>query len=132
MRVALTKVEGVESVSVSLQRATADVQLRAGNRVTLAQIRQLVKDNGFVPREATVTVVGSLIERGGKPAVDVSNLGSVWLLVEDAKQGEAYATARRLLLSALPRPVEITGTVPAPAAASAPEQLAVQAVRRLP
>ena len=132
MRVALTKVEGVESVSVSLQRATADVQLRAGNRVTLAKIRQLVKDNGFVPREAIVTVVGSLIERGGKPAVDVSNLDSVWLLVEDAKQSDAYATARRLLLSALPRPVEITGIVPAPASASAPEQLTVQAVRRLP
>jgi copper chaperone CopZ len=64
VRVAIRKLPGVESVDVSLERATADIRLRAGNAITLAQLRQIIKNNGFASKEAIVTVIGNLIERG--------------------------------------------------------------------
>jgi hypothetical protein len=125
------KVEGVESVSVSLQRASAELQLRAGNRVGLEQLRQIVKNNGFVPKEASVTVVGTLVERGGKPALDVTHLGVVWLVAEDAKNRAAYATAVELAGGRQSASVEVTGEV-RPAAGSTPETIALQSIRAVP
>jgi hypothetical protein len=75
---------------VSLERATADIRLRAGNTVTLAQLRQIIKNNGFTSKEATVTVTGNLIERGGKPAIDVTGTNIVMLIAPDPKQPDAY------------------------------------------
>jgi copper chaperone CopZ len=130
VRVALTKVDGVQSVTVSLEKAAADIQLRPGNRVTLAQLRQIIRDNGFVPKEANVTVIGTLVERGGKPALDVANLGMVWMLAADAKQRDAYAAAVRMLAVLPPGSVEVVGTLPA-STGSGPEEIAVQAIRRV-
>ena len=128
MRVALSKVDGVQSVTVSLEKAAADIQLRPGNRVTLAQLRQIIRNNGFVPKEANVTVIGTLVERGGKPALDVAHLGTVWMLVADTKQRDAYGTAVKMLAVSPPASVEVVGTLPA-SVGSGPKEIAVQALR---
>ena len=52
---------------MSLERASAVIALRPGNRITLPQLRQIIKNNGFTAKEATVTVAGTVIERGGSP-----------------------------------------------------------------
>ena len=91
MRVALLKVPGVESVEVSLERAIAGIHLRAGNTVALNQLREIVKNSGFTAKEALVTVVGNLIERGGKPALSVTGPNTVMLLAADSKHPDAYA-----------------------------------------
>jgi copper chaperone CopZ len=58
--VALKKVEGVESVKVSLKEGKAVMQLKPGNSVRLEQIRKAVAEQGFTPKEARVVAVGDL------------------------------------------------------------------------
>ena len=132
MRVAVRKLEGVESVDVSLERAVAQVQLRAGNRITLAQLRQIIKNNGFTAKDSTVTVTGHLIERGGKPALEVSNTNTVWLLTSDPQAPAPYTDAAKWLESRRPLPVDIVGVVPPPADAEQPERIIVQSIKRVP
>ena len=111
MRVAIRKLPGIESVDVSLERATAGIRLREGNSITLAQLRQIIKNNGFSSKEAAVTVVGKLIERGGKPAIDVTGTKIVMLIVPDAKQSDAYQRIEGQLQAASGRTIELQGTV---------------------
>ena len=111
MRVATLKIDGVETVTVSLQRAVADIKLREGNRVTIDQILQMVRNNGFTPKEANVTAVGTPVERGGAPAFAVSGIDEVLLV--DLKRSSAAAVkeldeARK---SSTPAEGEITGTL---------------------
>lgn len=125
VRIAAEKTEGVESVKISLERASADIRLRPGNHVGIAQLRQLIKANGFTAKDATVTVVGNLIERNGKPALDVSGTNTTWLLKAAAKDAGPYNDAAKRLASARAALVEVTGVVSPPADPSQPEQITV-------
>ena len=49
----MQKVDGVQSVRVSLNDGLTILDLKAGNAVTLAKLRQIIKNNGFVSKEAT-------------------------------------------------------------------------------
>ena len=129
MRVAVRKLDGVESVEVSLERASADVHLRPENHVTLSQLRKIIKDNGFSPREATVTVVGTLVERGGKPALSLTGSGIVWLLTPAAGENTAYNDALQRMKTAPTAPVEVVGTVAVLTDANQPEELSVQSLK---
>jgi len=122
----MRKVDGVESVDVSLERAAAVINLRPGNRITLAQLRQIIKNNGFSAKEATVTVVGTLTERGGKPALTVTGSDVVWLL--KSGNAAAYADAAQRVKAQQASPVEAVGTVAVPANPNQPEELAVQSL----
>ena len=126
MRVAVRKLEGVESVDVSLERGAATIALRPGNRITLPQLRQIIKNNGFTAKDATVTVIGTVVERGGKPALSVTGTDVVWLL---AGSNAAYADAMQRVRAPQTAPVEAAGTVAAPANESQPEVLVVQALK---
>jgi copper chaperone CopZ len=126
VRVAVRKLEGVESVDVSLERGAATIALRPGNRITLPQLRQIIKNNGFTAKDATVTVIGTVVERGGKPALSVTGTDVVWLL---AGSNAAYADDMQRVRAPQTAPVEAAGTVAAPANESQPEVLVVQALK---
>ena len=64
MSVALKKLDGVESVEVSLEKASAEIRLRAENRVTLERIRQVIRTSGYPTRDADVTARGKVVEQG--------------------------------------------------------------------
>ena len=128
MRVAVQKIDGVESADVSLQFKTADIKLRPGNRVTLSRLRTAIKDSGFTAREATVTVVGRIVERGGKPALDATGLGTVLLIVPDPGKPEAHKEAAARLASKQAGAVEIVGVINPPASAEDPEQIIIQSL----
>lgn len=130
VRVALQKLEGVQSLTVSLERSSADITLRPGNRVGLPQLRQIIKDNGFTAKDAMVTVVGVLIERGGKPALDVTGASLVWLLAPDPKRGGPYDEAVKRLSAKQSGLVEITGVVAPPSSSSSAqhEQMTVLSI----
>ena len=83
MSVAVKKVRGVETVDVSLNKGEALIRLKPGNTVTVEQIRQVVIDNGFTPRDSDVEVVGRVVERNGKPALAVPGPDLVYLLADD-------------------------------------------------
>jgi hypothetical protein len=54
----MKKVPAVEQVRISLKDGLTILDLKADNAVTLAQLRQIIKNNGFVPKDATITARG--------------------------------------------------------------------------
>ena len=84
MSVALEKLAGVDSVKVSLQKATADIQLDEGNKITLAQIRRVIRTSGYPTKDAQIEARGRIVLAGGKPALDLLN-GSTLPIVAGAK-----------------------------------------------
>lgn len=60
----MQKVDGVQSVQVSLKEGVTTLELRPENKVTLAQLRTVIKNNGFVSKEAQVIARGSVDAKG--------------------------------------------------------------------
>ena len=56
----MQKVDGVQSVQVSLKQGTTTLDLRPDNKVTLARLRTVIKNNGFVSRDAIIVAVGTV------------------------------------------------------------------------
>lgn len=84
MSVAIKKLDGVESVDVSLEKASADIRLKPDNRITLPQLRQIIKNNGYPTKDAQVTARGRIVERNGMPVLDLLN-GTVLELTDKPK-----------------------------------------------
>jgi hypothetical protein len=61
----MKKVPAVSQVRVSLNEGLTVVDLKPGNTVTLAELRQIIKNNGFVPKEASLVARGSVGEKDG-------------------------------------------------------------------
>jgi hypothetical protein len=123
VRVAVNKMDGVESVDVTLKRGVAHIRLREGNAVTLAQLRRVIKDAGYSSREAVVTAIGRVTTAGGRRVLAVTGTDETFRLEPDAAAPQAAAS---------PAPataiVEVQGTVPAPDAAHAVETLRVRSL----
>ena len=66
----MQKVDGVKSVQVSLKQGVTTLELRPENKVTLAQLRTVIKNNGFVSRDAEIIARG--IVTGDKFEVSVT------------------------------------------------------------
>lgn len=73
MSVALKKVDGIASVDVSLEKATADIRLEPGNTVALPRLRQIIRESGYPTKDAHISARGILTERNGKPVLDLQN-----------------------------------------------------------
>jgi copper chaperone CopZ len=71
--VAIKKLDGVESVDVSLEKATADIRLKPGNAITLPQLRRIIRQSGYPTKDAKVEARGTFVERSGKPILDLQN-----------------------------------------------------------
>ena len=84
VRGALRKVAGVESVEVSLNKGLATVKLKAGNTVEPQQLWEVVRKNGFTPKEARVVVRGA-IALAPQLQLKVSGSNQVLKLTGDAK-----------------------------------------------
>jgi hypothetical protein len=56
----MKKLPAVTAVRVSLKDGLTILDLRPGNTMTLAQLRQIIKNNGFVSKEASVVARGSI------------------------------------------------------------------------
>jgi len=56
----MRKVEGVQDVRVSLKDGLTVADLRPENKVTLALLRAVIKNNGFVSKDAQVTARGAI------------------------------------------------------------------------
>jgi copper chaperone CopZ len=79
VRVAVLKIEGVESADVSLEKASADIRLKPGNRITLAQLRDVIRKNGYPTKDAQVEARGKVVDRDGEPVFDLLNGSTVRL-----------------------------------------------------
>jgi hypothetical protein len=56
----MKNVPAVTQVRVSLNAGLTILDLKPGNTTTLAELRQIIKNNGFVSKEATAVARGSL------------------------------------------------------------------------
>jgi hypothetical protein len=86
--VATKKLDGVESVDVSLEKSSADIKLKAENKITLPQLRRIIRSNGYPTKDAQITARGRIIDRDGKPVLDLLN-GSFLDLAEKPKDATA-------------------------------------------
>jgi copper chaperone CopZ len=64
MEKGLKKLEGVNKVKVSLNKGNAVLQFATDNKLSLADIRRVVRDGGFTPKQATVKISGTLQRDG--------------------------------------------------------------------
>ena len=96
MSVAIKKLDGIDSVDVSLEKASAVLTLAADNKVTVPMLRRAIRSNGYPTRDALITARGRLVERDGKPMLDLLNGTTLEL---DAPSADAPADV-----------VEVTGT----------------------
>ena len=103
VKVAVQKVDGVESVQLSLERAEADIRLKPGDRVSLDQFRRIVKGNGFEPREAKVTVSGSVRSAGGKLTFEVPGTSAPVVIAAEGSAPAVYTQPRELCSWRCPR-----------------------------
>ena len=55
----MQKVDGVENVRVSLNDGLTILDLKPGNVVTLARLRQIIKNSGFVSKDASLLARGT-------------------------------------------------------------------------
>jgi len=90
----MQKVDGFQSVRVSLRDGLTILDLKPGNAVTLAKLRQIIKNNGFVSKEASVVARGTadgergFVVSGTNEQLNLSaaptNVGEEWRLVVPA------------------------------------------------
>jgi hypothetical protein len=105
VRVALIKLPGVESADVSLDKASADIRLKAGNAISIAQLRELMKKNGFPTKDAQVVARGRITDRDGRLSLDLLN-GVIMDIVADPKIAGELGVLRRDVRQPI---VEVTG-----------------------
>ena len=74
------KLPGVESADVSLTTATADIRLKPDNRITLPQLREVLKKNGYPTRDAQVSGRGKVVNRAGTRVLDLLNGSTIELV----------------------------------------------------
>lgn len=55
----MQKVDGVQAVRVSLKDGLVVMDFKPGNTVMMAKLREIIKNNGFVSKEAVVLARGS-------------------------------------------------------------------------
>jgi copper chaperone CopZ len=95
--VALKRVQGVESVEVSLNKGLATVKLKPGNTVAVPQFWQLLHEKGYTPKTTAVSVRGELAGPQERLQLKVTGTKDVLALVADPKNPAAYAEASKKL-----------------------------------
>ena len=81
MRVAVEKLDGVEDAVVSLNEGRVRIRLAPENGVTVAELRRTIRNQGFSPREATLTVAATIEQRGGALVAVVPGSGVSFAVV---------------------------------------------------
>lgn len=88
----MQKVDGVQSVRVSLNDGLTILDLKPDNRITMAELRHIIKNNGFVAKEASVVArgtpsAGGFEVAGTRERLDVS--------ASPVQTGDAWKMSRR-------------------------------------
>jgi hypothetical protein len=82
----MQKVKGIDKVRVSLNDGLTILDLTPENTVKLSELRQVIKNNGFVSNEAQLTVRGRVSSANGQPMFNVAGSGEQFVLVGTAPQ----------------------------------------------
>ena len=85
----MKKVPSVANVRVSLKDGVTILDLKEGNRTTLAELRQIIKNNGFVSKEVDATLKGSISANRKTATVSGTN-EQLALAAEPALDGDLW------------------------------------------
>jgi hypothetical protein len=124
--VAVRKIEGVDSVAVSLNRGMVVIRLKPENRVTLECLREAIRGNGFTPKEAEVRARGTVVDDGGQLALAIPGIGVAFRLVADAQAPGIIAELERVP----DQDITIEGRVPETRGPHEPSVLQARALSR--
>ena len=83
MSTALKKLDGVASVELDAAKGAAVIGLKADNKITLQQLRRVIKSVGYEARAADITARGRIA--GGGATFDLLN-GSVLTLADGPRE----------------------------------------------
>lgn len=108
MEKGLKKLDGVKQVKVSLNKGNAIIEFAAENKLTLADIRRVVRAGGFTPKAATVTISGTLQREGEELRLHVGDTHYALKPSEEAKD-----VWQRLQKTAVGATVTVGGDTPA-------------------
>lgn len=128
MSVAIKKIQGVESVDVSLNNGLATIRLKAGNSVSLEQVRQRIEQNGFTPKDAKVTARGEVISTGGKLQFKLLGVNRIYDISLDSTPGRLSDEIKKQT----GKTVFVEGIIPAhhpPKKAKAPPIFQLKAIK---
>ena len=89
MTAALKKLEGVQSVELSPEQGSAVIRLKADNKITLEQLRRLVRSTGYATKDAVIIARGRIVATGGSDAFDLLNGSTLPLAERPAQASEA-------------------------------------------
>ena len=81
----MEKLDGVESAVVSLNEGRVRVEFAPGNKVTIAELRRAIRNQGFTPREAMLTLSVQVEMRGAAPVAIVPGSGVTYTVAADAE-----------------------------------------------
>jgi copper chaperone CopZ len=96
VRGALQKIQGVESVEVSLNQGLASMKLKPGNAIAPRQVWDTIKRNGYTVKDTRVVAHGEVVEEGGKPRLKLSGSSQAYDL---AGGGAASHRGRTVTIS---------------------------------
>lgn len=103
----MQKVDGVSSVRVSLNEGLTVLELKPGNAITLARLRELIRSNGFPTRDALVVATGRGVASGGNLVFEVAGTGERYPILVSTPDQKQRADELR----AKPAVSLVTGTV---------------------
>ena len=103
----MQKVAGVTSVTVSLNEGLTTLELVPENSVTLANLRQIIRNNGFVTNESKVIARGTVSSSGSGLILEVR--GSKERLTLTAPANTAAFDQLRSRVESRPADIVIAG-----------------------
>jgi copper chaperone CopZ len=109
LTVAMKKLQGVETVDISLNKSAAQLTLREGNQVTIEQLRTIIKRNGFTPKEAVVTTIGLPSRKSGGVTLEIRGQPSTLAIAPGSTPAAVKALTEAAARVAAPHVV--SGTV---------------------
>ena len=87
----MQKEPGVTSVKVSLNDGLTILDFAPENTVTLARLRQIIRNNGFVTNESQIVARGSITNASGSAFFEVRGSGERLLLTTSPPQASPDA-----------------------------------------
>ena len=97
MSTAIKKLDGIESVELIAEKGVAVIRLKADNKITLQQLRRVIKSVGYDATAADITARGRMSGSGAAATVDLLNGSVLKLTAPPAQASDAV--------------VEVTGVV---------------------
>lgn len=107
----MQKVAGVEKVEVRLNQGLTVLDLKPGNSVTLASLRQAIRNSGFATPEARVIALGTVSMDAGRVVFEVSGSRERFPLVASESNPGLFDDLRSRAAAGSRPIVEVGGTM---------------------